>query len=448
LYSRYCLTCHGPSLEGGMASNIVDELWVHGSSDDDIARVIRDGVPEQGMVPYGDVLSGEEIRSLVTYIREMGQLAALQARPATEPQVTDTFTSEHHRFHVEKVAALDGDIFWSVGFLPDGTLLLTGFGGSLYLAKDGVLGEPVRGLPEIHQHGQGGLMEAQAHPGYAENGWIYLGYTERSVDPDSGKSRYMTAVARGRVRGGEWVDHEDIFRVSPRLHKEAGHHFGTRFVFKDGYLYFPIGDRGSMHEAQDLTLPNGKIHRIHDDGRIPAENPFVDQSGAYPSIWTYGNRNPQGLDLDPRTGEIWSTEHGPRGGDELNWIRRGANYGWPVITHGINYNGKPITDRTDAPGMEQPVHQWTPSIAVCGIDFYEGGRFPHWNGDLFVGGLQSEHLERFKLDGSTVVEHEIVLRGLGRVRDVSTGPDGLLYVVLNSNRKGGPGGVYRLVPVE
>ncbi|HSH10083.1 MAG TPA: PQQ-dependent sugar dehydrogenase [Oceanipulchritudo sp.] len=446
LYAQYCLSCHGPALEGGLGSSLVDELWVYGESDADIARVIREGVPEDGMVPYEGVLSPEQIRSLVIYIREMGQLAAQDKSPAQVDPETDILTSQHHAFRLKKVVGLEEDTFWSVSFLPDGAMLLSQFGGKLFVARDGELGEPILGIPEVHRHGQGGLLEVQAHPDYKDNGWIYMAYAERSPVPVDGRSAYMTAIVRGRIRDGVWIDQEDIFRVPAEFHRTAGVHFGTRFVFKDGMLYFSIGDRGNPDDAQDLTRPNGKVHRIHDDGRIPDDNPFIGQAGAYPSIWSYGHRNPQGLDLNPTTGGIWSTEHGPRGGDELNLIKRGANYGWPVITHGINYNGKPITDRTEAPGMEQPVHQWTPSIAVCGIDFYEGDKFPGWQGDLFVGGLSSQHLERFKLEGTEIVEHEVLFKGLGRIRDVSTGPDGCLYVILNKDRTSGPGSIYCLVP--
>ncbi|MGE9292617.1 MAG: PQQ-dependent sugar dehydrogenase, partial [Puniceicoccales bacterium] len=224
----------------------------------------------------------------------------------------------------------------------------------------------------------------------------------------------------------------------------SGAHFGTRFVFKDGYLFFSMGDRGKQNMAQDVTRPNGKIHRIHDDGRIPEDNPFVDKPDAWPTIWTYGNRNPQGLDAHPITGALWETEHGPRGGDEVNLIRKGINYGWPVITYGMNYSGTPITDKTHAPGMEQPKHYWVPSIAVCGIDFYEGELFPNWKNNLFAGGLASNELHRIVInDDNEVVKDEIVLKGLGRIRDVASAPDGSLMLLLN-----GPDKIVKLVPVE
>ncbi len=250
----------------------------------------------------------------------------------------------------------------------------------------------------------------------------------------------MTAVVRGRIRDGKWTEEQKLYSAPKELHTSTRAHFGSRFVFQDGYLFFGIGDRGRMGQAQDLDRPNGKIHRIHDDGRVPADNPFVNTPGALPTIWAYGARNPQGLALHPLTGELWETEHGPRGGDEVNLILPGRNYGWPTITHGINYNGKPITDKTAMPGMEQPAHYWVPSIAVCGIDFYQGDKFPKWQNNLLVTGLASQQLHRLVIEDGKVVRDEVILKGQGRLRDVNTGPDGLVYLALDS------GALLRLVP--
>jgi glucose/arabinose dehydrogenase len=251
----------------------------------------------------------------------------------------------------------------------------------------------------------------------------------------------MTAIVRGRIKDNAWTEEQTIFRAPESTYRGGGVHFGCRLVFQDGFLFFSIGERGQKEDAQDITRPNGKMHRVFDDGRIPPDNPFVSRPGAIPSIWTYGNRNPQGLDLHPVTGELWETEHGPRGGDELNIIRKGVNYGWPVITYGMNYNGTPITDITHKEGLEQPVIHWTPSIAVCGIDFYEGGKFPNWKNDLFVTGLARQELRRITIKGRTVAEQEVILKGIGRVRDVASGPDGFLYVILNK-----PDKIVRLEP--
>jgi glucose/arabinose dehydrogenase len=251
----------------------------------------------------------------------------------------------------------------------------------------------------------------------------------------------MTAVVRGRVKDGRWVDEETLFRAPPELYRKARVHFGSRFVFDGkGHLYFTIGERGHQDDAQDLTRPNGKVHRIHDDGRIPEDNPFVDVENAIPSIWSYGHRNPQGLARNPVTGDLYDAEHGPRGGDELNLVLKGRNYGWPVITYGMNYDGTPITDLTAKEGMEQPVVHWTPSLAVCAIDFYVGDRFPGWRNDLFLSSLAAQELRRLEIEDRKVVHQEVLFKDIGRVRDVVSGPDGYVYVSLE------PGRIARLVP--
>jgi glucose/arabinose dehydrogenase len=235
-----------------------------------------------------------------------------------------------------------------------------------------------------------------------------------------------------------------MYKAPAALYWADDTHFGARFLFdKSGHLFYSIGDRGHEKDAQDLSLPNGKIHRIHDDGRIPEDNPFVGQARALGSIWSYGNRNVQGLSWHPVTGDLWATEHGPRGGDELNRIERGRNYGWPTITHGINYDGTPVSDKTEQEGMEQPVVQWTPSLGVCAIGFYTGDRFPGWKNDLFLTTLVFQELRRLGLDGTKVVRQEVLIKNAGRVRDVRTGPDGYLYVLLNQ-----PGRIVRLAPAD
>ena len=241
----------------------------------------------------------------------------------------------------------------------------------------------------------------------------------------------MIKIVRGKIVRDQWTQEEIIFDVPARFHHSSGLHFGSRFVFKNRYLFFSIGDRGQRLQAQDLRTPAGKIHRIYDDGRIPEDNPFVHLKHAYKSIWAYGNRNPQGLDAHPVTGELWESEHGPRGGDEVNIIQRGENYGWPVITYGMNYDGSPITGETHRKGMQQPVHYWVPSISVCGIDFYEGDLFSGWKNDLFAGGLASQELHRLVIRRDKVVRDEVILKNQGRVRDVLSGPDGYIYVILN-----------------
>jgi glucose/arabinose dehydrogenase len=326
--------------------------------------------------------------------------------------------------------------------------LVTEKSGQLrFLTKDGTLDpEVIRDTPPVIEHGQGGLMEVAPHPDFERNGWVYLGFSDGTREKRAdGKEevRCITAMVRGRIKGHQWTDQEWIYRADSKFRSGAGVHFGTRIVFDKGYIYFVVGERGGMMEAQSLSRPNGKIHRLHDDGRVPADNPFVKTADALPSIWSYGHRNPQGLVMDPRDGSLYATEHGPRGGDELNRIQRGANYGWPVITYGMNYDGTPMVGITAKEGMEQPLVYWVPSIAACGLDVYAGERFPKWKNDFFAGGLAAQEIRRIRIVDQKVVSQEIVLKNIGRVRDVAAGPDGLIYVVLN-----GPDRIVRLVPAE
>lgn len=330
---------------------------------------------------------------------------------------------------------------WSIAKLPDGRYLVTERPGRLRIIENGrVLPDAVKGTPEVWAKGQGGMLDVVLHPNYGENGWIYLSYSK-----PIGKGA-LSAIMRGRLRDNELVDQEMIFDPPAEETTERGVHFGCKLVFDGkGYLFFSHGDRGDVttpaNNAQRVDNIKGKIHRIWDDGRIPEDNPFVGQDKARGSIWCYGNRNPQGLALDPKTGLLWETEHGPRGGDELNIIRKGLNYGWPTVTFGINYNGTPISDRTEQEGMEPPVIHWTPSIAASGLAVYQGDRFPSWKGNLFAGALAHQKIVRITLDGERVKDQEILLEGQGRIRDVRCFDDGYITVVYDQ-----PGKVIRLVP--
>ncbi len=443
LYENNCSVCHGMDLAGGSGSSLIDDQWIHGSGDEAIAAAIRNGIPDTEMPAWAGTLNEKQIRSMVILLREM------KTKSRQEQLLADlegeVVSAAGHSYTLEELGRGEG-LLWSLAFLPDGSMLVTQRDGVLWRFENGRRTK-IEGIPEVWQRSQGGLLEVAPHPGYADNGWIYLSYSEHTGAQERGKDAGMTRVVRGKIFDGRWSAQQTLFRVDEVHHTSAGAHFGSRFVFDGGYLFFGIGDRGRMERAQDLDRPNGKIYRIHDDGRVPADNPFVDQVGALPEIWSYGHRNPQGLDRNPSTGLLWESEHGPRGGDEINLIEKGRNYGWPVITYGMNYNGTPITDETHREGLEQPRLYWVPSISVAGIDFYEGDAFPGWTGKLLVGGMASRELHLLAIENGKVTSDDIILKGRGRVRDVASGPDGFIYLLLNdgSPRKGR---IVRMVPAQ
>ncbi len=286
----------------------------------------------------------------------------------------------------------------------------------------------VRGIPKVNDNRQGGLLDVALDPDHSNNGWIYLTFSHALKGTD-GPS--MTKLIRGKIKNNQWTDEQTLFQAEPDDYLDTGFHYGSRITFDDkGHLFFSIGDRGPKKMAQNIDRPNGKVHRINLDGSIPADNPFLD--GKYPSIYSYGNRNPQGLIWHSDTGVLWETEHGPKGGDELNVIKSGVNYGWPDISYGINYNGTILTEHKSLPGMAQPASHWTPSIAVCGLDVYTGDLFPEWKGRLMAGSLAFESLRLVNVKGDQYVGEVEILKDKGRIRDVTTGPDGAIYVALPS----------------
>jgi glucose/arabinose dehydrogenase len=359
---------------------------------------------------------------------------------------TQVHGSKFHDFRV--VAVADGLVNpWSIAFLPGGDMLVTERPGRLRIIRNGrLLPNSVPGVPRVLAQGQGGLLDVVPHPNFASNRLIYLSFSK----PIGDGSEATTAVIRGRFENDRLTNVEEIFEAQSR----GRGHYGCRLAFdRDGFLFITIGDRqvpprGDLeaHPAQDLSNHHGTINRLHDDGRVPADNPFVDRRGARPEIWTYGHRNPQGLAIHPETGDIWSTEHGPQGGDELNIIQKGRNYGWPVIGYGVNYgSGTAIHQGTRREGMEEPVHFWVPSIATAGVLIYTGDRFPQWRGNIFVGGMAGQQLARLTMDGQEVTVEETLLRGFGRIRDVKQGPDGYIYLAIDS-RQGEATPVVRLEP--
>ena len=387
-----------------------------------------------------------------------------QAPPAPKPYVADpaglVLKSELQTVKVE-VLSKELDTPFGLAFLPDGRLLISERPGRLRIFEKGVLSAAVKGMPTPHVQQDGGYLDVEVHPEYAQNGWIYLGYSEvlpgftpppaPPADPAAppaagtaqGRGRgpqipSMTTIIRGKInRNLEWTDQQTVFRAPAALYTSNGSHFGTRLLFdRQGHLFFSLGDRGVFEHAQDLASPLGKIHRVNADGSVPNDNPFVGKTGAVATIWSYGHRNPQGLAWDPVSGKLWSSEHGPGGGDEVNVIERGHNYGWGIATKGTQTG---IT-KTSEPGMDEPVVFYTPSIGPTGMAFYTGDRYPRWrNASLFLSALVGQRLIRLEIAGNAVARQEVVFDQLGRVRDIVQGPDGYFYIALQSPTGSGTG---------
>lgn len=334
--------------------------------------------------------------------------------------------------------AVEGiEIPWGMVWLPDGDMLVTDRGGQVYRVSDGQLSE-IDGVPEVHVNGQGGLLDIHLHPEYEDNGWLYITYSSLE-GPGEGSN---TALMRARLEDGSLTQKEVLYKGEEN--SDRGQHYGGRIAFdEDGYLYFSIGDRGAHFEnVQDLSRDGGKVYRLHDDGEIPVDNPFLHLSDAKHAIYSYGHRNPQGMDLHPETGEIWVSEHGPRGGDEINIVRPGDNYGWPYIGYGINYNGEPLAEAEVRGGMEQPVWYWEPSIAVAGIEFVTSDTYPDLQGHLLAGALAGNQVQLLEIYDNRVIRNFTILEDIGRVRNIHQGPDGYVYLGIEGE------GIMRLIPNE
>jgi len=339
------------------------------------------------------------------------------------------------QFKVETVVD-DLEIPWGMVFLPDGSILISEQTGELILFNKGNK-TFIKGVPEVYNNNQGGLLDIELHPNYAQNGWIYFSYSSNIENEGKGGN---TTIMRAKLLNNKLVDQEVIYKAVPNTKK--GQHFGSRLEFdRDGFLYFSIGDRGNRDvNPQDIKRDGGKIYRIYDDGKIPEDNPFYNKDGAKKAIYSYGHRNPQGMAVHPETGKIWIHEHGPKGGDEINIVNSGKNYGWPKITYGINYIGTKITDNTSLPHMEQPLHYWVPSIAPSGMVFVTSEKYPTWKGNILVGSLKFKYLNRIVIENNKVIKEEKLLEGLGRVRTVRQAPDGYIYVAIEQL------GIVRIVP--
>lgn len=471
-----CAACHGSDLAGArapslLAASLFTRLGGKGVRD----RIAR-GVAGTEMPAFEDVYTGEQIDAIVSYLQSRATgdtsgstastLPATPTLPVPDPD-GQRFHTDHQDIRLTTVAA-GIDTPSALDFLPDGRMLVTERGGRLWIVDlGGTRLTEVRGTPTVHVGQDAGLFDVAVSPQYERDRWIYLAYSDSNpADPEpppppAGTPSYlikrkpsMTVIVRGKLDAdNNWVGQEDVYRAPWSLYSPGGMHYGSRLLFdRDGYLYFTIGDRGDMTSARRKDAPTGKIHRVYPDGSIPRDNPFVRDAGAVRSIWSVGHRNPQGLAFDPRTGLLWESEHGPIGGDEINVIRKGLDYGWGTASKGM----QPGIELVEADGLVDPVAWYFPTIAPSGITFYNADRYPYWKGSLFVAALRGQQLRRIEVQGDAVTGQEIVFQQVGRVRDIETGPDGLLYVLIQEPTGPGtgldlsdpaPGAVVRLDPI-
>jgi aldose sugar dehydrogenase len=431
IYGQYCASCHGEKMEA-----FADRKWSHGKSQRKLVSSIYWGNENGGMPSFKSSIAKNDINRmaemLVVYIKNIDQY-----KVSTRPTV-NLFKSDGITITLDTIAS--GMVSpWGFAQLPNSNYLISDREGELYFVDKNKNKTVIKNTPKVLAEGQGGLMDIELHPNYTTNGWVYLSYSK--FKKEDGKQLATTAIVRGKIVNNEFTESQEIFEAQP--YTETKHHYGGKIVFdKNGYLYFSVGERGKEKDfPQSTKNDNGKIHRLNDDGTVPKDNPFVNDGKSKASIYSYGHRNPQGLALNYLTGEIWEHEHGPRGGDEMNIIRKAANYGWPVISHGINYDGKPITDISKKDGMEQPELYWTPSIAPSGMAFVNSDKYPGWKGNIMVGSLRYQYLNRCIVTDNKVTGQERILLNIGRLRNVEMGTDGYIYVSVEK-----PGLVYRLMP--
>ncbi len=430
-YQMHCAGCHGVNL-----NDFVERKWIYGKNPAKIEQIIAEGIAADGMPGYDSVLTKDEIRALGEYI--LAESKSLDIKNTINKNPKNDIYGTDLKYKAE-VLVSGLEIPWGIEFLPNGDLLIAERKGTLSrLTPDKQL-ITISGLPEIKVIGQGGLMDLKLHPDYEQNGWLYISF---SYADDNNRRASNTEIIRCRLKENRITDIESLYKGKPAV--PTNYHFGSRIAFdNEGYLYFAIGDRGRRDDfPQRLDNSNGKVHRLKDDGTIPNDNPFYTTRGAEKSIFSYGHRNIQGMALHPLTGEMWTHEHGPRGGDEINIVKPGRNYGWPVISFGINYNGTIFTNDTARAGMEQPLSYYVPSIAPCGMAFITGNRYGDWENSLLIGSLRFEYLERCIIEDNKVVGHERLLEGIGRVREVKVSPDGYIHVGVEN-----PGRILKLIPL-
>jgi glucose/arabinose dehydrogenase len=456
IWNTTCSGCHGNTLQpGAKAKSLYTTDYLNIHTDAQIVSAVGEGPAGSANHDFKRLFNPDELSQFPAYLRIVS--GNLNRKVAPVPDITGkVFTSAKQKFKVETVAkGLNQP--WGAAFLPDGRMIFTERDGKLrFLSKDGKLSEPVKGTPAVFERQDGGLLDVALHPDFAKNGWIYISYTTVPPGYTPTLEEYkapnlsaptMTYIMRGKVNANnEWVDQQILFQPPADSYRTSADHYGSRFLFDGkGHFFWSMGERHDYQMSQNLASPLGKIHRLNDDGTVPADNPFVHTPGALGSIWTYGHRNPEGLTFDPATGLFWETEHGPTGGDEVNIIEPGKDYGWGVATKGL----EPGIFRTSATGMVDPITFYNPSIGPAGITFYTGDKYPAWKGNLFVSAMVGETLIRMEIKDRQIVSQERIIQDYGRVRSVFQGPDGLLYCLLQ-NRNGDPvgGSIIRLVPVK
>ncbi len=441
VYGQFCAGCHGAEMQGSLSGPLIKDDWIYGRRKGDLRRNIKYGIKGTEMIAWGMMLDDQQINALTNFIYEAQSLP-----PDREKQLPTEVTCEDYHLEIEDWA--DGDLAtpWAIEFISKDLAIISERDGCLRWVRNGLVETiKIQGTPLTHtESSTGGYMDIAIDPNYEDNGWIYLSYshvgTSENIQDKNAPS--LTKIIRGKIVDHQWSEEQTLFQAPDSLLVVRGNRWGCRLLFDNhGKLYFSIGDMAQADDSQKLHKATGKVFRINPDGSIPQDNPFTDTENALPQIFTIGNRNVQGLAQHPASEEIWATEHGPMGGDELNILTAGKNYGWPIATFGIDYSGDMVSDKSSVEGMEDPIYQWTPSNGICPLEFVTSSLFAHWKNQLVAGALAYEELVLLKLDGRSVISEEKILKGYGRVRDVKFGPDGGLYVVLN-----GPDKILRLVP--
>lgn len=433
-FQQFCSGCHGQQMEA-----FVDRKWKYGKSLDSIKNSITNGYLDAGMPSWKALFSKKDIDNLSKYIRE-GIENVEKYGFKRETLKSDTILTESLTIKLDTVFS-GVESPWDINWLPNGDMLVTEWSGSLYRVNKAGKQFKIKGVPKIWGKLQSGLFEVLLHPDFKNNNNVYLSYANIKVDKKDTTS--TTMVSRFKLKNDVLSERKVILEALPYTKRVV--HFGAKMLFDEkGYLFVTVGDRGNRDvNPQDITKIAGKVHRFNSDGSIPKNNPFVNTEGAVKSIYSYGHRNPQGIAIHPETGQLWEHEHGPRGGDEINIINPGINYGWPIVSYGINYDGTIFTSELEKDGMAPPLHYWTPSIAPCGMAFVTSDKYKGWKGNLLVGSLRFKYLNRCVLEGGKVVKEENLLKGIGRLRSVRQGPDGFIYVSVEK-----PGYIFRLKPID